>query len=93
MKKNCHEIGQGREDGSVLQILDVSDLFPFFLNPVKWCESDKLLRYKRLIESGVEFPPITVCREEDRLVIYDGHHRWFVSYLAGKKEIIAWVDE
>lgn len=93
MKKDCHEIGFRREDGAVLTLLDIADLFPFFLNPVKWCSPSKLMQYKKLIEEGVEFSPIVVCRENERLVVYDGHHRWLASYLAGREKIYAWVDE
>ncbi|WDD36000.1 ParB/RepB/Spo0J family partition protein (plasmid) [Nostoc sp. UHCC 0926] len=87
-----YKIGEIRsEDGSVLVLLNIEDLFPFFQNPVKWCDPDKLMRFRRLIEEGVKFPPITVCKENERLVVYDGHHRWFAAYLAGCKQILAWV--
>ncbi|PAX59796.1 ParB N-terminal domain-containing protein [Brunnivagina elsteri] len=77
------------EDG-ILKMLNVQDIFPFFGNPVKWCTPHKLMHFKKLVELGVIFPPIIVVQEE-RLIVYDGHYRWFASYLAGKKEISAWV--
>lgn len=86
-----YKIGDRARDGSVLSILNIEDLSPFFTNPVKWCDSNKLMRFKSLIELGVELPPITVCSLNERLVVYDGHHRWFATYLAGKKQIYAWV--
>lgn len=79
-------------DGSILALLNIEDLFPFFQNPVKWCDPAKLMRFRRLIEQGVKFPPITVCKENEKLVVYDGHHRWFAAYLAGQKQILAWVS-
>jgi ParB-like chromosome segregation protein Spo0J len=86
-----YKIGDRARDGSVLSILNIEDLSPFFTNPVKWCDSNKLMRFKQLIEQGVKFPAITVCLENEKLVVYDGHHRWFAAYLAGKKQIYAWV--
>jgi ParB-like chromosome segregation protein Spo0J len=79
-------------DGSILLLLDIEELSPFFTNPVKWCDSSKLMRFKQLIEQGVKFPSITVCRIDEKYVVYDGHHRWFAAYLAGKKQISAWVS-
>ena len=86
-----YKIGDSAEDGSVLTILNIEDLSPFFTNPVKWCNPTKLMLFKQLIEQGVKLPPITVCLEGEKLVVYDGHHRWFAAYLAGKKQIYAWV--
>lgn len=89
---NCCVVGMERKDKSVLTEISIKRLEPGFLNPVKWCDRKKLLLYKQLIEEGVQFPPIEVCiREKNKLEIWDGHHRWFASYLAGKKKILAWV--
>lgn len=90
---NGYHIGDRTENGDILTLLNIEDLFPFFQNPVKWCEPDKLIRFKELIEKGVQFPPITVARVDEKLVVYDGHHRWFAAYLIGQKQILAWVTE
>ncbi|NJO64895.1 MAG: ParB N-terminal domain-containing protein [Richelia sp. RM2_1_2] len=63
------------EDGSILLLLNIEELTPFFTNPVKWCDPTKLMRFKELIDTSVELPPITVCKVDGELVVYDGHHR------------------
>ncbi len=49
------------------------------------------MRFKQQVEKGVKLPPITVVRDEEKLIVYEGHHRWFASYLAGEKQILAWL--
>jgi hypothetical protein len=57
------ELSQKREDGAVLRILKIEDLKPYFQNPVKWCDPEKLKSYMSLWDSGVKFPPIEVVEE------------------------------
>lgn len=91
MKMNEYKVGERASDGSILTILNVEDIFPFFSNPVKWCDPAKLMRLKQEVEKGIKLPPITVVQEDDLLIVYNGHHRWFASYLAGEKQILAWL--
>ena len=55
-----YKIGDTADDGSVLSILNIEDLSPFFTNPVKWCDPAKLMRFKQQVEKGVKLPPISV---------------------------------
>ncbi len=38
---NEYIVGERAADGSILIMLNVEDIFPFFSNPVKWCEDRK----------------------------------------------------
>jgi hypothetical protein len=57
------ELGQKREDGAVLRILKIEELKPYFQNPVKWCDPEKLKNYMSLWKSGIKFPPVEVVEE------------------------------
>ncbi len=54
---------QYRKDGAELKLLNVEDLKPFFLNPVKWCDPEKLRRLIKLWDSDHDLPPIEVVEE------------------------------
>lgn len=65
--------------------------FHFSVTQLSGAKIAKLMRFKQQVEKGVKLPPITVVRDEEKLIVYEGHHRWFASYLAGEKQILAWL--
>lgn len=60
----------------------------------RWRLRPKAFKYAKLMECGVEFPPIKVARRANGLFeIRDGRHRMTAHKLLGKKVILAKFSE
>lgn len=56
-------------------------------------EDAVVLKYKALMEDGVEFPPISVVHDGKDYFLFDGFHRYHAASKLKKTSILANVDE
>jgi hypothetical protein len=78
-----------------VKIVDVSKLTPFEpadkMNPKD--NRDNMMRFVDKIKAGEKIKPIVIVPHEGKLLIVDGHHRYFAHLKAGADKIRAVVAD
>lgn len=63
------------------------NLAPMYVNQLPNCTPrwEKAFRYAKLMEQGVEFPPVNIyfCKDKNRWLYNDGRHRVMAAKMTG----------